>query len=267
MKESSKRITLNEAAGIFLGNLPAGDMAVGQQIINQFVRWFGRDRKMDILTASEVSNYTKKLSSTDTDYHKKIELLRAFLTSAKKEGWTGKNLSVNMKIKKTTASKPAVCGKKKETIDMTREGYENVKKELESLKKQRPQIVEEISKAAEDKDFRENAPLHAAKERLGHLEGRIMEIEEALKMAKVIGEEKAAAHKIRTGDCVVLYDMSSGEEMRYTIVSPREVNPAKGRISNASPIGKAVIGMESGIQVEIEAPAGKLCLRIERIEK
>jgi len=265
MINGDKGINLKEAASRFLGVLPAGDLVVGQRAINQFVRWFGRERRMDGLTASEIANYAQRISSSDTDYQRKLDIIKAFLWSARKEGWTGKNLSVHLRIKKTKTA--GSSGRKKETIEITREGYDAIKSELASLKKQRPQVVEQIRRAAEDKDFRENAPLDAAKERLSYMEGRRIELEEALKSAQIIDENATVLHTVGAGDCVLLVDLSSGEELRYTIVSPREVNPAKGKISNASPIGKAVIGKESGDTIEIEAPAGKLCYRIEKVER
>jgi len=122
-------------------------------------------------------------------------------------------------------------------------------------------------RAAEDKDFRENAPLHAAKERLGHLEGKIIELQETLKIATVIGEKTGVSHKVCTGDMVVLVDMSSGEELEYTIVGPREANAAKGKISNASPIGRAVVGRGIGDVIKIEAPAGRLSYQVKKVER
>ena len=150
-------------------------------------------------------------------------------------------------------------------MPLTQQGYETIERELKDFKGKRPQIVEEIRKAAADKDFRENAPLHAAKERLGHLEGRIMELEETLKSAVVSGEKAGVTHRVCTGDSVVLLDLSRNEELSYKIVNPREVAPAKGRISNASPIGKAIIGRECGDVIEIEAPVGKLRYRLEKV--
>jgi len=265
--DSNNSVTLNEAASRFLGGLSAGDAAVGQQAVNQFVRWFGRERRMGSLAASEIANYAQRISSSDTDCQKKLDIIKSFLAGAKKEGWTAKNLSVHLKTKKARAKTAGISGKKKETIAMTREGYEAMKSELASLKKQRPQVVEQIRRAAEDKDFRENAPLDAAKERLSHLEGRIIELGETLKSAQIVDERKTVLHTICTGDCVVLVELSSDEELRYTIVSPREVNPAKGKISNASPIGRAVIGRESGATIKVETPAGELRYRIARVER
>jgi transcription elongation factor GreA len=123
-----------------------------------------------------------------------------------------------------------------------------------------------MRRAAADKDFSENAPLDAAREQYGHLEGRIRELEEALKSATVIDEKQKVILKVGIGDSVALRDLVSGEELRYVIVNPREVDPTRGKISSASPIGKAIIGRGQGEVVEVEAPAGRLHYQIERVE-
>ena len=94
-----------------------------------------------------------------------------------------------------------------------------------------------------------------------------MELEEALKSATIInGEKQNVILKVSIGDNVVLHDVVSGEELRYMLVNPREVDPARGKISTASPIGKAIIGQGQGEVVEVEAPAGRLHYQIDRVE-
>ena len=122
-----------------------------------------------------------------------------------------------------------------------------------------------MRRAAADKDFRENAPLEAAREQYGHLEGQIRELEEALKSAIVIGEKQRVALKVSVGDSVILRNLTSGEELHYTIVNSKEVDPTRGKISSASPIGKAIIGRGQGELVEVTAPAGKLRYQIEQV--
>ncbi|MEW6034898.1 MAG: GreA/GreB family elongation factor, partial [Chloroflexota bacterium] len=139
-------------------------------------------------------------------------------------------------------------------------GYTRLKTELESLEEQRPHVVEEIRKAAADKDFRENAPLQAAREQQGYLEGRIRELEATLKSAKVVSEQKR--ERIDAGDCVLLHDLASGDELSVTLVYATEANPALGRISMASPMGKALLGHAQGDIVEVAAPAGQLRYRV-----
>src|SRR4030067_3641992 len=106
--------------------------------------------------------------------------------------------------------------------------------------------MREIQTHPADKDFRQNAPLHAAREERGHVEGRIKELEESLKAATIIGEKKEPTHKSVVGDHIVLSDLASGQELRYMIVDPREVDPARGKISIASPLGKALLGRRGG---------------------
>ncbi|MBI4181093.1 MAG: transcription elongation factor GreA [Chloroflexi bacterium] len=154
-----------------------------------------------------------------------------------------------------------------ETVFLTQQGYTELEAELTILQVKRIEAIAEIRKAAADKDFRENAPLHAAREQRGHLEGRIMELEATLKLAVVIEEKQEATVKIGIGDSVTLGDLESGEELHYMLVSPKEVNPARGKISSISPIGQAIIGKEEGAIVMVVAPAGKLRYQIKKIER
>jgi len=139
--------------------------------------------------------------------------------------------------------------------------------ELENLKARSKELILEIQRAAADKDFRENAPLHAAKEERGHIEGRIKELEETLRVATILEDKKPSGNKSGVGDCLLLGDLESGEDYRYTIVDPREVDALKGKISLASPLGRALLGKRPGDVVEFKAPAGKLKFRIKNIER
>ena len=137
--------------------------------------------------------------------------------------------------------------------------------ELAALKSKRFEAIDEMRRAAADKDFRENAPLEAAREQRGHLEGQIKELEEALKSAVVIDEKQKVALKVSVGDNVILRDLAFGEELHYIMVNSREVDPTRGKISSASPIGKAIIGRGQGEIIEVIAPSGKLRYQIEQI--
>ena len=260
-------VSLEEAAGQFLSRLSSGEKEVSQPEIYKFVRWFGRERALASITAREVANYAERLSSSDTDYGRKLDQLRAFLAYAKKTGWNNVNLSVHLKAKKTKAgSSQANRQGLPEVIELTRQGYAALESELKALRDRRPELIEQIRRAAADKDFKENAPLAAAREQRGHLEGRIRELEEALKVAKVIDETPKSGLKIVIGDHLVLSDLASGEELNYIVVNPREVDPTQGKISSASPLGKTLIGRSEGDTVEVAVPAGKLRYRVERVE-
>jgi transcription elongation factor GreA len=268
MSDSKKDLSLDEAAGGYLATLSSEEVGIRRQAVYKFVRWFGRERLINSIEAEEMSKFNRQIPPSVVEYKKQLDAVKNFLTFTRKKGWIKKNLAIYIKIKKVKTDLKAKTGHKAVTvISLTRSGYDSMKEELLELKSKRPRIVEEIKRAAEDKDFRENAPLDAAKERLGHLAGRIMELEETLKSATVITEKAASTHKVCIGDRIILVDLSSGEELKYIIVNPREVNAAEGKISNISPMGKTVIGSSAGDIIQIEVPAGRLRYRVERVER
>ncbi len=262
-----QNLSLAEAATQFLAALSPEERKKNQQELNKFVRWYGMERSLRGLAAHEVANYAERMEGSSANAVKRIEPVRAFLAYAKKKGLTETNLAVHLRLKKGVPKPPpARKVKARESVILSQEGYRTLEEELSALKRERPKIVDEIRRAAADKDFRENFPLEAAKQRQGLVEARIRELEETLKSAMVAAEEVNTA-KISLGCTVVLQDLSSTGELRYTLVDPREANPVKGKISVASPMGKALLDRGEGEVVEVAAPAGKLHYRIQRIER
>jgi len=261
-------LKLGEAAGRFLTSLPAEESATSQQEIYKFVRWYGWERTFAGLTASEVANYAERLSQSDTDYLRKLELIRTFLVYTKKAGWSKDNLAVHLKTRKgkTRVRLSSRQGVPK-PVSLTQQGYDELQAGLKTLRNRRSQAIDEMHRAAADKDFRENAPLDAAKEQRGQLEGRIRELEGTLSSAVIIDENRETILKASIGDSIVLQDTLSGEELRYMLVSPKEVDTARGKISSASPIGQATMGKGQGEMVEVVVPAGRLRYRIKQIER
>jgi transcription elongation factor GreA len=156
--------------------------------------------------------------------------------------------------------------KEAEQIHLTSEGHAALKSELEALQNERPRVAEQIRHAAADKDFRENAPLEAAREHQGHIEGRIRELEATIKGATIIKEKTSTTLRVGIGCTVDLSDLTSGEQLHYTLVSPSESNPTKGKLSIASPTGKALLDQEIGAVVEVAAPVGTFRYRIVGIK-
>ncbi len=268
MGSVSQNPSLGEAASLFLADLPPEERGASQQEIYKFIRWFGWERPLGGLTAVEIANYAEQLSLSDTDYMKKLELIRTFLVYAKKKGWSKTNLAIHLKArKKKTRPLPSSRQGSTETVFLTRQGYAELEDELAALQNKRPEAIDEIRKAAADKDFRENVPLAAAREQRGYLEGRIMELEETLKSAVVIDEKQKATLRVCIGDSVTFCDLDSGEELHYMLVSPKEVDPSRGKISSASPVGRAVIDRDQGEIVEVVTPAGQLRYQIKRVER
>jgi len=266
-----QRLGLDEAVTMYLATLPPEQRHESQQELNRFVRWYGGDRLMSELGAREIGEYgesvSKRISSSVTDPAKKIEPVRNFLTFAKKKKLTEINLAPNLRVTKTKKS-PVVkhAHKEAEQVHLTSEGHAAMKSELETLKDERPRVVEQIRHAAADKDFRENAPLEAAREHQGQLEARIRELEATIKGATIMKEKTSITLRVGIGCTVGLSDLGSGEQLYYTLVSPSESNPTKGRLSIASPTGKALLDQEIGTVVEVAAPVGTFRYRIEDIK-
>jgi len=275
VSDESRGMSLGEVVGSFLVSLSDKEKGISQQEVCRFARWYGWERPFSNLAPPDIAGYAQRVSRSDADYTKKLKLVRAFLVYAKKQGWCQINLAVHLKARKGKTTRRPKSGRiAPEAVRVTQQGHDEMKAELAALKEKRPQIIEEITKAAADKDFRENAPLDAAKEQHGQLEGRIMELEQELKLAVIIDDKQAVsgkkpggAAKAGVGYSVVLLDLAGERELRYTLVGPREVDPAQGRISSASPIGKAVIGRVEGDVVEVAAPAGKRRYEIKKIER
>jgi len=259
--------SLGEAATQFLLTLSSDERLKAQQEVYKFVRWYGEKRPLIGLTIPEVANYAEQITSSTTEVAEKLWIIKTFLTYTHKQGMTRKNLAVHLKSKKTPPkSTSSLKRRSHRKVLLTNQGYTDLQAELNSLKNERPHIAEELKRAASDKDFRENAPLEAAREHQGHIEARIKQLETTLKMASLVDEQQAGSREISFGDTVVLRDIASGEQVRYTLVDSSEANAMEGKISVASPMGQALLGHVKGQNVEVKAPAGILHYRIEEIQ-
>jgi len=265
----ASEINLGEAASRYLARVPEGDRGVQHQELNRFVRWFGGERPVVRMNGAEVAVYAERLAQTDADAAAKIEPIKAFLAYVRKEKWNPDNLAIGITIKKGKQRNTGPSQKlKREPVPMAKVKYDELTAEVASLRVKRIEVIGDITRAAADKDFKENAPFHAAREQKGHIEGRIMEIDEMLGSAVITDEQpREKAQTIGVGDTVVLETVASQQEMRYKIVNPKEVAPAKGMISTISPIGKAVLGKTEGDVVQVAVPAGKLQYRIKKVER
>ena len=150
----------------------------------------------------------------------------------------------------------------KEVI-LTPEGYEKLKHEIEYLSNEkRREVAERIRVAREFGDIAENAEYDDAKNEQMLLEHRIATLEERLKAARVIEKGDVVKGVVSVGARVRLRDMDAGETVEYHIVGSAEANPAEQKLSNESPVGRAIIGKKKGEVVEVTAPRGALKYKI-----
>jgi len=258
--------SLGEAATQFLLTLSSEERLRAQQEIYKFVRWYGEKRPLSGLTIPEVANYAEQITSSTTEVVEKLGITKTFLAYAHKQGLTRTNLAVHLKGKKTPLKSASHLKRRSHRkVLLTSQGYADLKAELTTLKNKQPRIVEEVQKAASDKDFRENAPLEAAREYQSQVEARIRELESTLKTATLVDEQQLGGREITFGDTVVLHDLASGEQVSYTLVDASEANAIEGKISVVSPMGQALLGRMQGQSIAVKAPAGILHYQIEDI--
>ena len=155
----------------------------------------------------------------------------------------------------------------KEVI-LTKEGFDNLEKELEYLKTdKRAEIAERIKVALGFGDLSENSEYDEAKNAQAENEVKIAELESKIRHAKIINESEIDTKTIQIGNTVKLHDIEFDEDVEYTIVGSTEVDLASNKVSNESPIGKALIGAKRGQIVGVETPDGIAQYKIKSIKK
>ena len=141
---------------------------------------------------------------------------------------------------------------------LTREGLKRYEDELHELKVvRRKEVAQKIKEAREQGDLSENAEYDAAKDEQRDIEARIEDLEKILKNVEVVDEEDVTADHIMIGSKVKIYDIEFNEELSYKIVGSTEANSIKGKISNESPVGRALLGAVVGDTVTVHTPAGE----------
>jgi transcription elongation factor GreA len=150
---------------------------------------------------------------------------------------------------------------------LTREGFQKMQDELEHLRTvKREEIAIRLREAMEGGELIENAEYEAAKNEQAFVEGKIKELEVLLATARVIEEKPAKKGElVQVGSTVVIQEEGSKPE-DYTIVGAAEADPAEGRISNESPLGKALLGHKAGDHVQVDAPAGAFIVVLKKVK-
>ncbi|MEJ2032108.1 MAG: transcription elongation factor GreA [Deltaproteobacteria bacterium] len=144
-----------------------------------------------------------------------------------------------------------------ERIPLSQAGYAKLREELTRLeRKDRIEVIKAIEVARGHGDLKENAEYHAAKERQGHVEGRIMELKDKLGRAEVIDCSAVDCERVVFGTVVSLVDLGTDEEVRYQLLGPDEADVQSGSISILSPLGKAMIGKCIGDEIKVTTPRG-----------
>lgn len=152
-----------------------------------------------------------------------------------------------------------------EKVPMLAEGYERIAADLKVLRAERPKIVDAIEEARAHGDLSENAEYHAAKERQGHVEAQIADLEDRISRAQIIDPASLSGDRIVFGATVTLLDENE-KPVKYQIVGQTEADAKVGRISYNSPLGRALITKKVGDEIEVTVPSGDKFYLVKKIE-
>jgi transcription elongation factor GreA len=155
----------------------------------------------------------------------------------------------------------------KEVI-LTQEGLKKLEDELDTLKSvKRREIAERIKVAIGYGDISENSEYEDAKNEQAFVEGRVITLEKMLRNARIINSDDVDTNTVSVGSIVTLKDMEFGDLVEYSIVGTAESDPLQNKISNESPVGRAILGKKKGVSVDINVPAGTISYQIIDIKK
>ena len=266
--ESKKLLT---AVGAYTEGLKDKDKTVpAVREINRFVKHFRGETDFSSITPSQIGTYAEEAckNGSSSEAIEGLQAVRKFLTYAFKENRTTVNLATHFRIRKSkisSSSKIEDGSAYGSGQEMTPDGYEQLVSEKDSLESNRVRISETIHTAASDGDVRENAPLEAAREQQGREESRIKEIDSMLRTAIIVDASGRGTEKVRIGTTIQIENLERKKKFKYTLVSPSEANPLEGKISDASPLGKAFIGKRVGQRASAETPKGTSNFKILNI--
>lgn len=259
-------VTLAEASGKYLETVKGAGRGSTLAELNRFERWYGPEKSIGLIKGHDLATYGESMGPATPDTQKRAEVLRAFFVYLQKEGILSTNLGSHLRLRKGGSKSAGVSqAALQQNVELTQEGVDALKVEHEKLLGERISVREDIRKAMLDKDFRENSPLDAAKDKQGHIEARIREIDAMLKRA-VIVDTAAQTGRVRVGCTVRVHNAANGTTVEYHIVGPSEANAAQRKISTDSPVGKALLNAVPGDEVEILVPNGAMKLVVEHVQ-
>ena len=265
-QEEQVSLSLNEAFQIYVRQMPKDAKKAAQPEIAKFVRWIGATRLIDTLIPSEIGEYNEIFGAKTAtrDATERLSAVKLFLTFLKKKDHIEVNLAQHLRLRKsrTAASKAISMVNTTRSINLTQNGYNEMTKQLITLNAERVRIVEDIQRAAADGDVRENAPLEAAREAQGMTIGKIQELEATLKVAVIIDAKSQDSGRVHIGSKVELTETTSNKTVKYQLVEPNEANPLASKISIASPVGSAILGLKLGDEVKVRTPKGQQVYKI-----
>ena len=262
-------ITLGEALNEYLQTLKPELRGTHATYVRKYVEHAGEGTLLVSLSSSRIESYAEaQIKVSDPAAGERVAALKAWFQFLKKRNYTDQNYGVHIRVRKAAGrgtGEGRTVVEESNLVEMTRDGYEALQQEFEQLNARTPELVKAITHAREDKDFRENAPLEAAREALAFNEQRRKAVEIALKRAVIV--EHVSNDRSTMGSVVTITRLDNSQKYSYRLVGAREANAAEKKISVESPVGKVLLGRRVGEDVSVSVPSGVVQYRIEAITR
>lgn len=258
--------TLGEALEEYVKTLKPEVRTLHATYVRKFVEHYGESNSIASITGSRVESFAEaNIKPSDPAAAERVTALKTWFQYLKKQNYAAQNFGIHIRVRRTGANRPSGGGVRVEEqpIEMTADGIEALKGELGVLQSRVPDLVGDIARAREDKDFRENSPLEAAREALAYNEGRRKEIERTLRRAVVVDRKGDDASNV--GSIVTVTKLDDGRQYIYRLVGPREANAKEMKISVDSPVGKQLLGRRAGEEVSVSVPSGVIEYRVDSV--
>ena len=262
-------ITLGQSCREFLDSLKPELRVSYERYVRRYVQNAsgGESLPTQRLTGSLVESFAESyIKASDPLASEQVAALKAYFQFLKKRSYTEQNFGILIRVRRVAGRPGAatVAQRAEEApIEMTAEGLDSLKIELEEITGRRTELVRAVALAREDKDFRENSPLEAAREALAFNDQRQKRLETALKRARVV--EFTPGDRAAVGSTVTLTRVDGGAVHTYKLVGAREANAREQKISVASPVGKELVGKRPGDEVLVKAPNGEILFRLDSV--
>ncbi len=255
-------LTLAEALDQYLSSLKNEQRRTQEHYIRHFVKHTGEQQALTFLTGSRVELYAEReIKSSDPNAQERVQALKSWFQFLKKREYTAANFGIHIRVRKVAGRAVANANRgalrvEEQPIEMTSDGIDQLKIDLGRLQEEREETVHAVEIARPDGDLRENAPYHAARERLAFIDSKIKSITETLKRAVVV-ERAAGEERSTVGSTVAVTMVAEGKTQSYQLVGAREADARQNRISVESPVGRQLLGRMAGETVVVELPNGK----------
>lgn len=267
-RETLSPATLKEAFDEYMKSLKPDQQHAQEAYIRRCVEHFGDQTPISTLTGSRVELFAEsQIRASDPNAQDRVNALKQYFQFIRKRGYAVENFGIHIRVRRPTGSRGRGANQvriEEALVEMTPDGLEGRKQRLAELQSHRPDVLRAIATAREDKDFRENAPLQAAREELGMIDGEIKQLEHDIKYAVVVD---STSNDVSAMGSRVTVTRDGRAQETFTLVGAREANWKERKISVDSPVGKGLLGKRVGDEIEVPTPNGSSSYRIDGIDQ